>query len=100
MHAMKEALKIHMMKAKMKPEAKAEDPLQLLKKDEEEELGDNAPEAKPHMDGELGPEHMHLLEQLLAQISHPGREAMTMGEKSVPLMKEKMASMSKHKKSI
>lgn len=103
MHAMKQALKNHMAKAKMgKPEI-SEDPIKMDKESEEKERGDKAPELMDHkmlMSSELGPEHMDLLKELLSQISHPGRDAMSLEERSAPMMKEKMASIMKHKKSI
>lgn len=102
MHAMKEALKNHMAKAKMGKLEIKEDPIMKPDKHmEEKERGDNAPELpEAHMSSELGPEHIDLLKQLLAQISHPGRGAMSLEERSAPAMQEKMASIMKHKKSI
>lgn len=105
-HPMKEALKKHMSKAKASVSA---DPIApsnegMSQEMEERVRGDKAPEAgedamaHPMMNSELGPEHLALLEQLLSQVSHPGRDAMSLEERSAPIMREKMALMGKPKK--
>lgn len=129
--AMKMALKKHILKAKSgamghpapegsPAEEKSESPMQ----EKMEEGSDNAPELHDpasaqgpvgHPDpsgigaplsahkpmGELGPEHVNLLQDMINHISHPGRGAMTMNEQAGPIMKEKMASiMSKHNKPV
>lgn len=103
MHAMKEALKRMKFKS---PSAKAPDSAKLVGgKEENEKLrGDNAPELhglnQPQAgldadgDQDISPD---LLAKLIAQISHPGRDAMTLDEKAGENMKAKMASIMKHK---
>jgi hypothetical protein len=90
---------IHRMKMKkpsMHPEGIVPDKIDGPKEDEER--GEAAPSLKSHASAELGPEHMDLLAKLIAQISHPGRDSMSMDEKANDGMKEKFASISKHKK--
>lgn len=112
---MKMALKKHMMKMKMqtqKPENPMEEKLESPMEEkmegddgeaDEKLLGDKAPalhDHKPMMDGNLKPEHIELLKELLAHVSHPGRDAMTMHEKSAPLLKGHMGSLMGQKKAI
>lgn len=113
MDAMKMALKKHIGKAKgHAPEGSPMEEKSESKKEEQQEDSDQAPELaghdssppmglhQPMMSGELGPEHIPLLQQLIDQISHPGRAAMTMQERSGGAMKEKMASIMKHKPAV
>jgi hypothetical protein len=68
-------------------------PMSDAKKDDDK--GDLAPDVKkPMISGELDDSHMGVMHQLMDQISHPGRDAMTLDEKGG----EKMALLMKHKK--
>lgn len=70
-------------------------------KKDDDDLGDAAPSLdhkKPMMSGELGPEHMAVLQDLMGSVTHPGRGAMTLDERAAGNAKEKFASMAKHKK--
>lgn len=110
--AMHEALKKHMAKAKMSgpEESPKEEASESPKKEREEDLGDSAPSAggqlghqpaQAHsMNGEIGPEHMDLLMQILNQAGHSGSGAMSLDSTSAAHAKEKMASIMKHKHQV
>jgi hypothetical protein len=98
MDAMKMALKKHMGKLKgVSHGAHGPD------KQEEKSKTDNAPDLNDGPDdlaeaGHPDSAHADLMEQLMGQISHPGRAPMTLDERANDKMKEKMASVMKHKK--
>lgn len=118
MDPMKMALKKHIGKSKGHPaEGSMMEEKSESKKEEQKEDGDQAPELAGHVDAhpmgqhpmgehhplmsdQLGPEHIPLLQALIDHISHPGRDAMTMHERSGGALKEKMASIMGHKKAI
>jgi hypothetical protein len=69
--------------------------------DDDKDSSDAAPDLnqkKPLISGDLTSDHEGLLQELMGQISHPGRGAMTLDERAGDKMKEKMASIKKHKK--
>ena len=104
MNAIHLALKNQMKKAKVDHPAVNESHEAVSEAKKEENLGDKAPDVGAGADSpmnmagvELGPEHLELLAKLISQIEHPARGAMGLDEKAGGLMKEKMASIMKHK---
>lgn len=69
-----------------------------IKEKDDDDRGDAAPSLKAKDDGEMGPAHMDLMSKLTSQMSHPGRGAISLEEKANSGMKEKMASILKHRK--
>lgn len=108
--SMASALKKHAGKIKVKGHEEA--PLMVSdgKKEELKKSSDNAPDLEdesaelmaeqrePHVPSELGPEHIDLLKKLISQLSSPGREPISLNEKTHGAMQEKMAAMMGHKK--
>ncbi len=110
MDAMKLALKNKMHK---KPHDEVEMPMEAKHEGVDDEMkeklqGDKAPELheggadhvlqgaaehKPLHSGVIGPEHKKLLEDLLASISHPGRDAISLEERSAPALKAHLGAM-------